>query len=134
MISLNRSLQIEPNYLGALKERAELRLAAADYQSAIADLKSALQIKPGDKEISLRLAHVYELSNRPDDAQRIYESIGYQKAAGESPERIGAINVIGTAEDFAYLCQNYLGMQYIRDPRAAAVAAILRVKNGMQPW
>lgn len=101
LISLNRSLQIDPNYLGALKERAELRLAAADYQSAIADLKSALSIKPGDKEISLRLAHIYELSNKPDEAQRIYESIGYQKAAGESPERIGAINVTGTAEDIA---------------------------------
>ena len=29
LTSLNRSLQIEPNYVAALKERAELRLAAA---------------------------------------------------------------------------------------------------------
>jgi tetratricopeptide (TPR) repeat protein len=99
--SLNHSLQIEPNYLGALKERAELRLAAADYQPAIADLKAALSIKPGDKETSLRLAQAYELSNKPDEAQRIYETIGYQKAAGEPSERIGSTNVAGTTEEIA---------------------------------
>jgi tetratricopeptide (TPR) repeat protein len=102
LTSLNRSLQIEPNYLGALKERAELRLAAADYQSAIEDLKAALSMKPGDKDISLRLAHAYELSNKPAEAQRIYETIGYQNpGAAATSENSAAANVTGTAEDIA---------------------------------
>ena len=105
LTSLNRALQIEPNYLVALKERAELRLDAADYPHAIEDLKTALSVKPGDKEISLRLAHAYELTNKPDEAQRIYESIGYEVfgpgvAPGSDPAG-NVINVTGTAEDIS---------------------------------
>jgi tetratricopeptide (TPR) repeat protein len=99
LTSLNRSLQIEPHYLPALNERAELRLDATDYQSAIEDLKAALSIKPADKETSLRLAHAYELANKPNEAQRIYESIGYKVSA--TSEKPSAINVAGTAEDIA---------------------------------
>ena len=99
LTSLNRSLQIEPHYLAALNERAELRLDAADYQSAIEDLKAALSIKPADKETSLRLAHAYELANQPNEAQRIYESIGYKVSA--TSEKPSAINVAGTTEDIA---------------------------------
>jgi tetratricopeptide (TPR) repeat protein len=102
LTSLNRSLQIEPHYMAALKERAELRLDAADYQSAIEDLKAALSIKPGDKETSLRLAHAYELSNQPDEAKHIYESIGYKVSGPGAPSENGtAINVTGSAEDIA---------------------------------
>ena len=103
LTSLNRALQIEPKYIAALKERAELRLNGADYQPAIEDLKTALSLKPGDKETSLRLAHAYELANKPDEARRIYESIGYQvsdKSAGTS-ETSAVINVTGTADDIA---------------------------------
>jgi tetratricopeptide (TPR) repeat protein len=104
LTSLNRALQIEPKYVAALRERAELRLDAADYQPAIEDLKTALSLKPGEKEISLRLAHVYELTNKPDEAQRIYESIGYRvspRAAGVTSADGAVINVTGTAEDIA---------------------------------
>lgn len=105
LTSLNRALQIEPNYVVALKERAELRLDAADYPPAIEDLKTALSVKPGDKEISLRLARAYELTNKPDEARRIYESIGYEVfgpgvAPGSTPAG-NLINVTGTAEDIA---------------------------------
>jgi tetratricopeptide (TPR) repeat protein len=102
LTSLNRALQIEPKYVAALKERAELRLSGADYPPAIEDLKAALSFKPGDKETSLRLAHVYELTNKPDEARRIYESIGYQvsdKSAGNTSDNGAVINVTGTAED-----------------------------------
>jgi tetratricopeptide (TPR) repeat protein len=104
LTSLNRALQIEPKYVAALRERAELRLDAADYPPAIEDLKTALSLKPGEKEISLRLAHVYELTNKPDEAQRIYESIGYRvspRAAGDTSADGAVINVSGTAEDIA---------------------------------
>jgi tetratricopeptide (TPR) repeat protein len=102
--SLNRALQIDPKYAGALKERAEVHLESAAYQPAIEDLQTALSLKPGDKETSLRLAHVYELTNKHDEAQRLYESIGYKvtaQAANNSSEKEAVINVSGTAEDIA---------------------------------
>jgi tetratricopeptide (TPR) repeat protein len=104
LTSLNRALQIEPGYIAALKERAELSLAANDYQSAIEDLKAALSLKAGDREASMRLAHAFELANKPDEARRIYESIGYKAppgAVGDPSESAGVINVTGTAEDIA---------------------------------
>jgi len=101
--SINHALQMEPNYIAALKERAALRLDAADYLRAIEDLKTALLSKPGDREISVKLARAYELANRPDEARRIYQSIGYE---GFGPgvatgTQAGGLNVAGTAEDIA---------------------------------
>lgn len=104
LASLNRALQMDHKYAPALKERAEVHLEAAAYQPAIEDLKAALSLKPGDKETSLRLAHAYELTNKHDEAQRIYESIGYKVSAktGDNTSENGAvINVSGTAEDIA---------------------------------
>jgi tetratricopeptide (TPR) repeat protein len=105
LTSLNRALQIKPDYVVALKERAELRLDAAEYPPAIEDLKTALSVKPSDKEISLRLARAYELTNQPDEARRVYESIGYEVfgpgvAPGATPAS-NVINVTGTSEDIA---------------------------------
>lgn len=101
--SINHALQIEPNYIAALKERAELRLDAADYPHAIEDLKTALSVKPGDKEMSLQLAHAYELANKPDEARRIYESLGYEVLrTGVAPgAQAGSIDVAGSPEDIA---------------------------------
>ena len=103
--SINHALQMEPNYIAALKERAELRLDAADYPHAIEDLKTALSVKPGDKEISVQLAHAYELAKKPDEAQRIYERLGSEVAGPgvtPGPAQSGNItNVAGTAEDIA---------------------------------
>jgi tetratricopeptide (TPR) repeat protein len=102
LVSLGQSLQIDPNYLDALKERAELYLGGGDYPAAIKDLQAALSIKAGDKELSLRLAHAFELMNKPEEAQRIYESIGEARSAAQTPsENVGAINVIGAPEDIA---------------------------------
>lgn len=96
--SLEHSLQIEPNYVAALKERAALQTSTGAYEKAIQDLKAALSIKPGDKEISLQLAHAYELANKPDEAGRVYQSIGYG-AAPAAPAGIN--NVAGSPEDIA---------------------------------
>jgi len=104
LTSLNRAVQIDSRYAAALKERAELHLDSAAYEPAIEDLKAALLLKPGDKETSLRLAHAYELTNKHDEAQRVYESIGYKiapAAVNGTSENGGVINVAGTAEDIA---------------------------------
>ncbi len=76
LTSLNRALQLQPNYVAALKERAELRVAAGDYEHAIEDLKTALAVKPNDKDISFRLAKVYQASGQTDEARRIYQALG----------------------------------------------------------
>jgi tetratricopeptide (TPR) repeat protein len=74
--SLEHSLQIQPNYVAALKERAELRVQGGDYEHAIEDLKAALAVKPNDKETSLRLAQIYQATGKTDEAQHIYQALG----------------------------------------------------------
>jgi tetratricopeptide (TPR) repeat protein len=104
LTSLEHALKIEPNYVGALTERAELRIEKADYEKAIEDLKAALIIKPSDKDISLRLAKVYQLANKPDEMRRVYESIGYEvydPGVSPTPQSKGVVNVVGSAEDIA---------------------------------
>jgi tetratricopeptide (TPR) repeat protein len=98
--SINRSLQIEPKHVAALKERAELRADVGDYEHAIDDLKAALAIRPGDKEISLRLAKFYELAGKTDEARTIYEAFG-QLVESASAQSKGIINVIGTPEEIS---------------------------------
>jgi tetratricopeptide (TPR) repeat protein len=78
--SLGHALQIDPTYVSALRERAELRLDAKDYEHAIEDLKAALAVKAGDKQVSIRLGNVYDLAGQPDEAQRIYQSVGVTRA------------------------------------------------------
>jgi len=98
--SLDQALQMEPKSVAALRERAEVRVAAAEYDQATEDLKAALLIVPGDKEISLRLAGVYELAGKKDEAQRIYEAFG-QAVDPPTPQLPGVLNVRGSAEDIA---------------------------------
>lgn len=130
--SINRSLEIDPHYIFGLKERAELRLDAADYQHAIEDLKTALSAKPGDKEISLRLAHAYELANKPDEARRIYASLGIDSGQGVTSQAGNGNNVAGTAEDIAAansddpkVAQSALEKLIIANPRNANLFARL---------
>jgi len=117
LASLEHALKIEPNYIEALRERAEVRIERADYEQAIADLKTALSIKPRDREISLRLAKVYQLTNRPDEMRRVYESIGYEvygPGVSPTPQANGVVSVIGTPEDIAAANEN--------DPKVAQPA------------
>jgi tetratricopeptide (TPR) repeat protein len=97
-LSLDHALQIEPKNVAALRERAEGRVASSEYDQAIEDLKAALLIAPGDKEISLRLARVYELAGKKEEAQRIYEAFGPSVDPPQSP---GVLNVKGSVEDIA---------------------------------
>jgi len=100
--SLDHALQIEPNSVVALRERAELRADADDREHAIEDLNAALAVKPGDREISLRLAKLYELTNQTAEARRIYKAFGYQAIdPAVSAQAKGTINVVGAAEDIA---------------------------------
>lgn len=94
--SLEHSLQIEPNYLAALKERAALQTSTGAYDKAIDDLKTALSIKPGDKELSLQLARVYQLAGKFDEEQKILSAFG--KSPSDSGTQ-GEVIVVGTAKE-----------------------------------
>jgi len=100
LASLDHALQMEPKNVAALRERAEVRVGAGEYDRAIEDLKGALLVMPGDKEISLRLASVYELAGKKDEAQRIYEAFG-QPVGPRAPQPAGVLNVVGSATDIA---------------------------------
>lgn len=78
--SLGHALAIDPKHVSALRQRAELRIEAKDYEHAIEDLKAALLVKPDDKDISVRLGNVYDLSGKPEEAQRIYLSVGVSRS------------------------------------------------------
>jgi tetratricopeptide (TPR) repeat protein len=118
--SLKQVLQIEPENLGALIERAELRVEAGDYKQAIEDLKAAERIKSADKSIFSRLAIAYERAGKPDEARRLAESAGLITSEGDLP---GAKSkVIGTAQE--------IEAANSEDPATARAALLkLREKN-----
>jgi tetratricopeptide (TPR) repeat protein len=96
--SLDRALQLEPENVIALTERAEWYAEATDYGAAIEDLKKAEQIKPNDKQILSRLLGVYERAGKTEEAQRLAESLGLvNKPADVASD--GTIKVVGTAEE-----------------------------------
>ncbi len=97
MASLTHALQLDPNHLVALKERAALHTSVGAYEKAIDDLKKALLVKPGDKEISLQLAHVYELAGRHDEGRQILAAFG-QTQQRTDPSRADA-GVVGTLKE-----------------------------------
>ena len=95
--SLDHALQLDPNHIQALKERATLYTSVAAYDKAIDDLKKALLIKPGDKEISLQLAHVYDRAGKYDEEQQILAAFNQTRPATDSSRTEAA--VVGTAKE-----------------------------------
>jgi tetratricopeptide (TPR) repeat protein len=101
--SLAQALKIDQRCVAALSERAEVYIDAGAYEKAADDLKTALALKPRDREISLRLARVYQLDNKPEEMRRVYESLGSEVngpgiSSGQSKDAQG---VIGSNEDIA---------------------------------
>jgi tetratricopeptide (TPR) repeat protein len=97
--SLERALQIDPNDLQALEERAELRASEGDFARAIEDLKAALRVKPLEINAAIRLVRFYEIAGRSDEARRLRESLGSVKIPDEADK--GTSPVIGTPAEIA---------------------------------
>ena len=102
LISLNQSLKADARYVPALQERAELYIAASDYEHAIEDLKAALAVQPEDKEVAIKLGHVYRAAGKAGEAERIFAAYGYDEsgertAPGAGDQRTDLIN--GTREE-----------------------------------
>jgi tetratricopeptide (TPR) repeat protein len=95
--SLNHVLEVEPGNLGALIERAELRIAAGDKEHAIKDLTVAEQLIKDYKPSSSRVAAAYELAAKPEEARRVAQAAGLIRSVGSSTG--DANKVIGSSEE-----------------------------------
>lgn len=128
--SLDRALQMQPDNLPALEERADLRAEAGDYEHAINDLQAVLRVRPSDKDISLTLARFYDQAGRADEARRVRQTLGLSETAGAPAE--GATSVIGTPDeieaansDDPVKARVALEKLLARNPRNAALLARL---------
>lgn len=98
--SVDHALQIEPENIAALVERADERAAEADYDHAIEDLKAAELRKPGNRQILSRLLDIYERAGKADEASRVAQSLGLAKTPSNDSTP-GGIKVNGTPEEIA---------------------------------
>ena len=97
LASVENVLQMEPENLDALLERAELKIEAGDIAAALEDLKKAESLKSTDKSILSRLVVSYERAGKSDEARRIAEAAGLISAVKDSPNSKNA--VIGSPEE-----------------------------------
>jgi len=95
-VILDRMISDDPGNLAALIERADFLTEEKNYDAAVADLKTADKVRPGDKLILARLAFVYQQAGKLDLAQATAQAAGLeiQQASGD-----GKIRVIGTPEE-----------------------------------
>jgi tetratricopeptide (TPR) repeat protein len=94
--SLEHVLQVEPESLAGLLERAELWLDETDYERAATDLNRALKLKPDDKQILTRLAFTYERAGKVEEARSFARRAGIEEVQTAPP---GTIQVVGTKEE-----------------------------------
>ena len=100
LASLDHALQIDPLNLSALLERAEIRIAIADNENAISDLKAAEPLIKGEKASFSRLAAAYELAGKPEEARRVARSVGLAGLDRPEGDAAGAaLKVAGTPEE-----------------------------------
>ena len=67
--TLDRILGDEPANVAALLERADLLTDEKNFESAIADLRAAAKVKPGEKTIMSRLAYALQQAGRNGEAR-----------------------------------------------------------------
>jgi superkiller protein 3 len=98
--TLDRILTDEPANVAALLERADLLTDQKSFDPAIADLRAAAKVKPGEKTIMSRLAYVLQQAGRNEEALEVAKSAGLEvKPSGDvkggvvgTPEEIDAAN------------------------------------------
>jgi len=74
--ALDRVLGDEPANFAALMERADLFTDEKNFELAIADLKAAAKLKPGEKAVASRLAYVLQQAGKPDEALEVAKAAG----------------------------------------------------------
>ena len=93
--TLDRVIADEPANVAALLERADLLTDEKNYEPAIADLRAAAKVKPGEKSIMSRLAYVLQQAGRSEEAAEVAKSAGLQ--VQHSGDAKGG--VVGTHEE-----------------------------------
>jgi superkiller protein 3 len=94
--TLDRILGDEPANIAALLERADLLTDEKNFESAIADLRAAAKVKPGEKTIMSRLAYALQQAGRHDEANEVAKSAGLEVKQSGGDRKGG---VIGTPEE-----------------------------------
>lgn len=129
--SLDHVLQIEPDNVAALLERADTRITEADWDNAVADLKKAEKIKPGDRLILSRLFDIYQRTGKAAEAEQLAQALGI-KNTSTAASPTGEIQVIGTAAEIEQAndadpakARQALEQLLIKNPRNAMLMAKL---------
>ena len=94
--TLDRVLADEPENIAALLERADLFTDEKNFEPAITDLKAAAKVKPADKVVASRLAHVLQEAGKPEEAAAVAKSAGLEV---QQPTTGNAKGVVGTPEE-----------------------------------
>ena len=92
--TLDRVLADEPQNVAALLERAELLSDDKQFEPAIADLKAAEKLKPGDKAIASRLFNTLQKAGKPEDAAAVAKAAGIEVQPPPNSD-----GVLGTPEE-----------------------------------
>jgi tetratricopeptide (TPR) repeat protein len=83
----DRALQISPDYRMALEAKARARIAAGDFESAIAIYKREQERDPNSADAALALGDLYTRMGRAEEAARqykLFESVERENAAAEN--------------------------------------------------
>ncbi len=94
--TLDHVLQLEPDNVPALIERADLFVEENKHAEAIKLLITADRIQPKHKAIASRLAIAYERNGQPDDARRVAQGAGLISQAELSAD---GTKVLGSPEE-----------------------------------
>jgi tetratricopeptide (TPR) repeat protein len=92
--TLDQILADESQNIAALLERAELLSDDKQFDAAIADLKAAEKLKPGDKAIVTRLFNTLQKAGKPEDAAAVAKAAGLEVQPPANSD-----GVIGTPEE-----------------------------------
>ena len=94
--TLDRVIGDEPANVAALLERADLLTEEKNLEPAIADLRAASKVKPGDKTIASRLAYALQQAGRNEEAAEVAKSAGLEVQPSRGDTKGG---VVGTPEE-----------------------------------
>lgn len=94
--TLDRVLADDSQNIAALLERADLFTDEKNFESAITDLKAAAKLKPADKVVASRLAHVLQQAGKSEEAMAVAKSAGLEVQVSTPG---GTDGVVGTPEE-----------------------------------
>jgi tetratricopeptide (TPR) repeat protein len=80
-----KTLEMDPNFLPAHREIGFTYEQQGDYEKAIAELQKARQLAPNDMHVLGWLGHVYAVSEKRTDAQKLLDELRERSRSGYVP-------------------------------------------------